>query len=83
LLDAFIVFLGQDLAWAACTIFIFVAMLLGGDKPVQVVVPLILVSSLQVVALIASYTWKLYEAKKRGAIRLEDEDDRASLRSSL
>ena len=58
-------------------------MLLGGDKPVQVVVPLILVSSLQVVALIAAYTWKLYEVKKQGAIRLEDEDDRASLRSAI
>lgn len=54
-------------------------MLVGGDKPVQVVVPLILVSSLQVVALLAAYTWQMYEARKRGAIRLPDEDDAASV----
>jgi hypothetical protein len=38
LINAFITFLGQDLAWAGCTIFLFIAILLGTDKPVQVVV---------------------------------------------
>lgn len=38
LIDAFITFLGQDIAWAGCTIFLFIAILLGIDKPVQVVV---------------------------------------------
>lgn len=38
LINAFITFLGQDIAWAGCTIFLFIAILLGTDKPVQVVV---------------------------------------------
>lgn len=42
----------------------------------QVVAPLILTASLQAVALVAGYTWALYEAKKRGPIRLpEDEEE--------
>lgn len=38
LIDSFIVFLGKDLAWAAATIFLFVSILVKGEKPVQVVV---------------------------------------------
>lgn len=38
LIDSFIVFLGKDLAWAAATIFLFVSILVSGEKPVQVVV---------------------------------------------
>lgn len=98
LINAFITFLGQDIAWAGCTIFLFIAILLGTDKPVQVVVsysrctfpdsrprsdlfdamsqmPLILTASLQVVALIASYIWRMYELKKYGSIRLPEDDE--------
>lgn len=75
LINAFITFLGQDIAWAGCTIFLFIAILLGTDKPVQVVMPLILTASLQLVALIASYIWRMYELKKYGAIRLPEDDD--------
>lgn len=48
-------------------------MLLGEDKPVQVVVPLILVASLQVVALFAGYMWQLYDSRRKGAIRLPED----------
>jgi len=75
LIDSFIVFLGKDLAWAGATIFLFISILLHSEKPVQVVVPLILVASLQVVALIASYVWAMYEARKSGAIRLPEDDE--------
>lgn len=76
LINSFIVFLGKDIAWALCTIFLFVAILVKGEeKPVQVVVPLILVASLQVVAIIAAYTWQLYESKRRqGVIRLPEDE---------
>ena len=51
-------------------------MLFGPDKPPQVVVPLVLVSSLQAVAIFASFTWQLYETRRKGAIRLpEDVED--------
>ncbi|CAD6573627.1 MAG: hypothetical protein CYPHOPRED_005180 [Cyphobasidiales sp. Tagirdzhanova-0007] len=84
LIDSFIVFLSQDFAWAASCVFLFVAIILGSvDKPVQVVIPLILVSSLQVVALLASYTWALYDARRKGSIRLPaDDDDNRSLNST-
>jgi len=76
LINSFIVFLGKDFAWAACTIFLFVSILVQGEKPVQVVVPLILVASLQIVGLIAAYVWAMYEARReRGQIRLADDDD--------
>lgn len=32
-------------------------------------------ASLQIVALIASYIWAMYEARKRGAIRLPEDDE--------
>lgn len=38
-------------------------------------VPLILTASLQLVALIASYIWRMYELKKYGAIRLPEDDE--------
>jgi hypothetical protein len=75
------------------TIYIYVAVLLKGGKPVQIFVcctvcaarvsltyhqvPLILVCVLQLVALVASVLWHTY-AKKEGVIRLPDDEEEAA-----
>jgi len=75
IIDATIVFLTRDAIWAIGTVYLFLAIILKGDKPAQVFIPLILMSVLQLVALLASYLWHKH-GQNQGRIALpEDEDE--------
>lgn len=86
LIDAFVTFVSKDVLWALATIYLFISVLVGPstDGGPRIVVPLILVSVLQVVAIASAFGWHLFRRSKEqreGQIRLpqdEDEGERAT-----